>query len=106
MGCRGSGACHWAHDKDSIVLLYEYMLEFPPDGIFEWEWAVCRVVMILWDPMTGSGQGLTDGWFVWEGCKDEEAPGWRMLTSLPSCPNHHMRFPTSPRMLEHIRRFT
>ena len=30
--------------------------------------------------------------------EDEAAPGWRMLSSLPSCPNPHMRFPMSSKL--------
>ena len=34
----------------------------------------------------------------------EAAPGWRMLSSLPSCPNPHMRFPMSSSLREIVSR--
>ena len=40
---------------------------------------------------------------VWPELADNIAPGWRMLTSLPSCPNAHLRFPMSPAMLRRVR---
>ena len=36
--------------------------------------------------------------------EDEAAPGWRMLSSLPSCPNPHMRFPMSSSLREIVSR--
>ena len=78
--------CWWAKDKDRIVLLHEYILEFPADGTFEWEWTVCLLARILWDPMNGSGNGQNldtdgqdNGLYTWDDYKDEEAPGRALL---------------------------
>ena len=42
--------------------------------------------------------------YGWHDFADDPAPGWRMLTSLPSCPNACMRFPMSHALRERIRR--
>ena len=38
----------------------------------------------------------------WADFASEEAPGWRMLSSLPSCPNPHMRFPMSRELFRRV----
>ena len=95
----------WWYDRDRIVLLHEHLTTSEPaDGSFDWEKAVCNHVMALWsDGRTGTGtitgsdhhqdqsRVLADARMCWADFADDEAPGWRMLSSLPSCPNTHMR---------------
>ncbi|EOD40900.1 hypothetical protein EMIHUDRAFT_454126 [Emiliania huxleyi CCMP1516] len=112
----------WWHDRDRIVLLYMHMLDNPPDGSFLWEARVCEQVHALWaeaeamreegmrmafvDGALPGGEDIPGAAFVvgravtaprrlmtHQCFEDEAAPGWRMLSSLPSCPNPHMRFP-------------
>ena len=91
---------YWAQDKDRIVLLHEYILDQPPDGSYEWEHDVCWRAMLLWD---GGREGSNmAGCCCWQDLADDEACGWRMLTSLPSCPNNHMRFPISENLMHDI----
>ena len=105
--------CDWWQDRDRIVLLHEYILHDPPDGSFDWERGVCARVGRLWsDGRAGTCDKVMDGddpysprfenRMGWRDFACEEAPGWRMLSSLPSCPNPHMRFPTSRGMLWRI----
>ena len=106
--------CAWRQDRDRIVLLHEYILHSPPDGSFDWERGVCARVGRLWsDGRAGTCDTLMDGRGTYSPCfqnrmgwRDfacEEAPGWRMLSSLPSCPNSHMRFPMSRELLARVR---
>ena len=107
--------CEWWQDRDRIVLLYEYLLSYVPDGSYEWERGVCEHAMSLWsDGRAGTASILAEftdqnspmlagGRMCWPDFADELAPGWRMLASLPSCPNHHMRFPMSRHLLARVR---
>ena len=98
----------WWQDRDRIVLLHEYISYYAPDGTFAWEVDTCSFAILLWsDGREGSselhpnGVGKTSDDDIvydrmgWSDFANEPAPGWRMLTSLPSCPNPHMRFPMS-----------
>ena len=74
-----------------------------------------RAVCLWTDGRPGSsevhpnGVGSTDAEDVipdrmdWTEFADDAAPGWRMLSSLPSCPNPHMRFPMSRDLLDAVR---
>ena len=105
----------YGQDRDRICLLHEYLLVDPPDGSFLWEGCVCARVMSLWsDGRTGTASITTEftdpdshvaavDRMGWSEFADDAAPGWRMLSSLPSCPNHHMRFPMSRALLAGVR---
>ena len=91
----------WWEDRDRIVLLHEYLLSNPADGSFGWELAVGLHAANLWsDGRTGTCE---DGKMSWADFGLLPAPGWRMLTALPSCPNHHLRFPMQSAMLDRVR---
>jgi hypothetical protein len=87
----------WFEDQDRIMLLYHYILhENPPDGSIRWENAIACTAADLWDD--GRGGFDSDGepdLMAWSAFQDVAAPGWRMLTALVECPNHHMRMPVS-----------
>ena len=106
--------CEWWQDRDRIVLLHEYLLYDVPDGSYDWERKVCSQAASLWSDGragTHSVRGFRDPPTLvlvshrmgWPEFADEPAPGWRMLSSLPSCPNRHMRFPMSRELLERVR---
>ena len=97
------------------MLLHEFITSDPPDGSYDWEKCIACQACFLWsEGREGStdlhehGIGETNPRDViecrmgWSDFAVEEAPGWRMLSSLPSCPNPHMRFPTSREMLRRI----
>ena len=98
-----------------LCLLHEYLLSDQPDGSFLWERCVCAHVMSLWsDGREGTArisaeftdpdsEVLATSRMDWSDFADDAAPGWRMLSSLPSCPNHHMRFPMSRALLAGVR---
>ena len=98
----------WWDDRDRIVLLHEYMLHSPPDGSFQWEHELLRQVCCLWSEGRApcsrrrAGDKALAGRMHWLDFADDEAPGWRMLGSLPSCPNAHMSFPLSRDLLQRI----
>ena len=95
----------WWQDRDRIVLLYEYLLCLPPDGSYNWESGVTSRAVRLWSDGREGGCDIGGGYYrmAWQDFVDDEAPGWRMLSSLPSCPNHHMRFPMSRALLDRVR---
>jgi len=94
----------WWDDRDRIVLLHEYILHFPPDGSFQWERELLRQVCCLWSD--GREGSVIDkpfkGRMHWLEFEGDLAPGWRMLSSLTSCPNPHMRFPMSRDLLRRV----
>ena len=106
--------CNWWQDRDRIVLMTEYLDFAPPDGSFEWERCVCHHAMSLWsDGRAGSSHierqpdaetcMVAHNRMGWSDFCHDEAPGWRMLSSLPSCPNPHMRFPMSRDLYRRVR---
>ena len=103
-------------DRDRIVLLHEFILSAAPDGSYEWEMGICGRAACLWsegregeDNVHADGAWVTvpekcrEGRMLWTDFAMDEAPGWRMLSSLPSCPNSHMRFPMSRELLARVR---
>ena len=107
----------WWDDRDRIVLLH-MMLPLDeeyaePDGSYAWEMHACILAVALWSEGrsgTYCYRGATPYWMQptyagvmgWADFASEEAPGWRMLSSLPSCPNPHMRFPMSRELLRRV----
>ena len=102
-------------DRDRIVLLHEYILSDQPDGSYEWEMRISSRVALLWsEGREGTCEIHADGVdetasedvrvgrMHWSDFANVEAPGWRMLSSLPSCPNSHMRFPMSQELLARV----
>ena len=95
-------------DRDRIVLLYEYIASnyCQPDGSYEWESRVLYRAGDLWSEGREGSNWFNDerhaGGMNWADFAHDEAPGWRMLSSLPSCPNPHMRFRMSRAMLERV----
>ena len=81
----------WWADRDRIVLLAQYIADFPPDGSYHWELCVCLHALDLW--CEGREGEAENGSMMWREFAHVRAPGWRMLTSHSSCPNHNMRFP-------------
>ena len=80
----------WWEDRDRIVLLDRMMLsDYPPDGSLHWECDICHYAQDLW----GEDYVVPKSGSPWRFFRFVRAPGWRMLTSLSTCPNHHMRFP-------------
>ena len=91
--------------------MYEYISTMDsPDGSFDWERGVCARAVELWSEGREGSATLTEDrrdsssqrWenrMGWNEFGRDEAPGWRLLSSLPSCPNHHMRFPMSRHLL-------
>ena len=97
--------CHvdrW-DDRDRIVLLHEYIVLAPqqPDGSHYWEERIVLRAADLYAEGRESWRGRPFR-MDWRDFENDEAPGWRMLTSLPSCPNPHMRFPMSRAMLQRV----
>ena len=93
-------------DRDRIVLLHEYIVSTQPDGSYEWESRILDRAGDLWsEGREGSDLLCSErrvGRMSWVDFAHDEAPGWRMLSSLPSCPNPHMRFFMSRAMLERV----
>ena len=95
----------WWEDRDRIVLLDRMMLGDPPDGSLWWESHMCDLAMDLWGedfevPLHSAAEvepfdevPSRCGRRCWRLFWSIRAPGWRMLTSLSTCPNHYMRFP-------------
>jgi len=94
----------WWDDRDRIVLLHECILHFPPDGSYQWERELLVRVCCLWSD--GREGSVIDkpfkGRMHWLEFEGDLAPGWRMLSSLTSCPNPHMRFPMSRDLLRRV----
>ena len=76
-----------------------------PDGSYTWELNLLNRVVRLWSTRADEQGEVVDSE---RDCVtefgDDPAPGWRLLSSLPSCPNHHWRFPMYPSLLEEQRR--
>ena len=112
----------WWSDRDRIVLLHEFISHWQPDGSFEWESLVTHHAADLWSAgrpgsttlhrhgcngqpkIDEQAKDVAEGRMCWDEFQDLAAPGWRMLSSLPSCPNPHMRFPMSRDLLDAVRR--
>ena len=110
----------WWSDRDRIALLHEFLLAEPPDGSYRWEEKVLLHSWTLWSSYLDDGVSLNGfyirsesddegeidlghckvassqgGLLAWpSGYKYLPAPGWRLLSSMASCPNPWMRYPT------------
>ena len=114
----------WWSDRDRIVLLHEFLLAEPPDGSYRWEEDVLAHSWHLWADYLTDGKSYSDeldlqsesddegempeidlghckvvsskgGLLAWpSGFKYLPAPGWRLLSSMTSCPNPYLRYPT------------
>ena len=81
------------------MLLHEYILSDQPDGSYEWEMRISSRVALLWsEGREGTCEIHADGVdetasedvrvgrMHWSDFANVEAPGWRMLSSLPVMP--------------------
>jgi len=89
------------------VLLHEFVqdAENQPDGSYIWELLLLVRVCQLWSTRVDEhGSVVSESREeLWEFGKDP-APGWRMLSSLPSCSNHHWHMPMHPVLREEQQR--